>query len=158
MSDIEGTNIQAQGRTSRSRRRRISLAIAGVAVILVAGTVVIGTQANGSRSGSLLSGENCNGVTYTIEGKGPWSKFNGLTDLATPAQIEALNRCQKFSKWVLDNGQLTGGGSEIKGFFWAPDKIWCQATYYSFGSNYKETYCVSGEGSGDYSSYAIVIG
>ncbi len=157
MSNIESNNIQAQGRTSRSRRRRISLVIAGVAVLLVAGTVVIGTQANGSRSGSLLSAD-CNGVNYTIKNKGPWSDFINTQNLATPLQIEALNQCQQFGKWVLDNGELTDALTEITGFFWAPDKTWCQVEYYSMGSNYKETFCPNGKGRGDQKSYAIVIG
>jgi len=156
MSDIEGTNIQAQGRTSRSRRRRISLAIAGVAVVLVAGTVVIGTQANGSRSGSLLSGENCNGVIYTIKGKGPWSDFVGLTNLATGDQIVALNQCQKFSKWVLDNGIYNLTTTRTRGYFWATGKTICASEYNS--GNYLATYCEDGSGNGNEKDYAIVIG
>ena len=156
MSDIEGTNIQAQGRTSRSRRRRISLAIAGVVVVLVAGTVVIGTQANGSRSGSLLSGENCNGVIYTIKGKGPWSDFVGLTNLANRDQIVALNQCQKFSKWVLNNGITNVTYFTTTGYFWAPRKTICASEYLS--GNYSATYCEDGTDNGTEKNYAIVIG
>ncbi len=156
MSNIESNNIQAQGRTSRSRRRRISLVIAGVAVLLVAGTVVIGTQANGSRSGSLLSAD-CNGVNYIIKGEGTWSDFSEK-NLATDEQIAALNQCQQFSKWVLNNGEYEVLTTWINSYFWAKDKNACKVSYYSIGSNYKGTYCSPGSGDGADSKYAIVIG
>lgn len=155
MSNIEGTNIGAQGRTPRSRRRRISLAIAGVAVILVAGTVVIGTQANGSRSGSLVD-SSCNGVNFLITGKGFWSDFRDR-NLANDAQIDALNRCDKLGNWVLNNGEFEVTGW-ISSYFWAQDKTICKVSYYSIGSNYKGTYCGPGYGSGsDEKMHAIVL-
>lgn len=155
MNNIEGTNIQAQGRTSRSRRRLISLVIAGVAVLLVAGTVVIGTQSNASRSGSLLSAD-CNGVNFMIKGKGTWIDFSEK-NLATEEQIAALNQCQKFSKWALDNGEYEVLTTWINSFFWTPGKNACKVSYYSMGSNYKGTYCDYGRGDGADLKYAIVL-
>ena len=156
MSNIEGTNIGAQGRASRLRRRRISLAIAGVAVLLVAGTVVIGTQANGSRSGSLLSAD-CNGVNYAIKDKGNWANFQGM-NLANGDQIAALNQCQKFSNWVRDVMNSEVEGALIGSYFWAPDKTSCKVSYYFTGGNYKGTACSDGSGYGADFKYAIVIG
>jgi hypothetical protein len=154
MSNVDNTNIGAQGRTSRSRRRRISLAIAGVAVILVAGTVVIGTQANGSRSGSLVN-SSCDGVDFLITGKGTWSKFDER-NTANEAQIDALNNCDKLGNWVINNGEweVTGWYSS---YFWAQGKTICKVSYYSIGSNYKGTYCSPGNGRGDEEKHAIVL-
>lgn len=156
MSNIEGTNIGAQGRTSRSRRRRISLAIAGVAVILVAGTVVIGTQANGSRSGSVASG-SCDGVNFLITGKGFWSDFRDR-NLANEAQIDALNKCDKLGNWVINNGVVESAVAWKSSYFWADDKTICKVSYFTFGDNYKGTYCGPGFGSGsDEKLHAIVL-
>jgi len=70
----------------------------------------------------------------------------------------ALNQCQKFGKWILDNGEYEGLTTWINSYFWAKDKTICKVSYFSIGSNYKGTYCGTGAGSGDESMHAIVIG